>query len=127
MMDDQPQFLADPPRDPDLARMLRAAAPGPAGSPDWDVLRARIHERAELPLARRRKRRAPQWVQAVAMFGAAACLAVVVRGVPSSAPPPVTEPLISRSTEQEIQRLISGQAEREALLQAALEGPEADG
>lgn len=122
-----PQWAdTDPPRDPELARLLRGAIPGPVGSPDWNAMRERIHERAELPLARRR-RRAPQWVQALALFGAAACLAVVVRLAPNPEHPPVVEPLLSTSAEQEIQRLISGQEAREALLQAVLEGPQAEG
>lgn len=64
---------------------------------------------------------------AVRTTAVAACLALVVQTMPSSPTAPAGEPLLGLAAEQELDRLISGQAEAEALLQAALEGPERTG
>jgi hypothetical protein len=51
----------------------------------------------------------------------------VLVGINPPAPAPQTsEPVLGFAAEQELDRLISGRAEAEALLQAALEGPELD-
>lgn len=114
----------DPERDPDLAALLRASEP--AAAVNWEQLGTRIGRNAELPLARRRRNRREQ-MHGVLALATAACLAVMLAINSPASSLPASEAVLGLTAEQELDRLISGQAEAEALLQAALEGPERAG
>ena len=115
----------DPERDPVLASLMRATEPDVAATVDWEGLRGRISDRAALSLARRRRSRRPWVFGAIATAAAAVGIALVIR-THSPPPPAVTGPVLGAATEQELERLISGRAEADALLQAVLEAPERD-
>ncbi len=119
-------FENDPERDPNLAALLRAAEPDAAAAMNWEHLGARISRHAELPLARRRRERRNR-THGVLALAAAACLAAVIAIQPSASSLKTSDPVLGLAAEQELDRLISGRAEAEALLQAALEGPERTG
>jgi hypothetical protein len=119
-------MMQDLPRDP-LPDPRLAAALGGHGwpEPEWDRLRARIAARAELPLARRRRaarvRSAARWGALLLPTAAAAALALYL-GRAEPAPQPTVEEVVRASLPAgELDRLISGTAEREALLLAAVE------
>lgn len=116
-------FENDPERNADLAALLRASEPDATATVNWEQLGARISQRAELPLARRRRERRDR-MHGVLALAAAACLAALVSTNPPAPAPQTSEPVLGLTAEQELDRLISGRAEAEALLQAALEGPE---
>ena len=118
------QLDRDPERDPVLASLLRATEPDVAPTVDWENLRGRTADRAALSLARRRSRR--PWVfGAIATAAVAAGITLVMR-THSPPSPAVTGPVLGAATEQELERLISGRAEADALLRAVLETPEQD-
>ena len=120
------QLENDPERDSDLAALLRGSESDAAAEVKWEQLGGRISRQAELPLARRRRQRRERIHGAVAL-AAAACLAAVIGINRPEHTPQASEPVLGLATEQELDRLISGRAEAEALLQAALEGPERTG
>ncbi len=117
-------FENDPEPSADLA-VLRASQPDADTGVNWEQLGARISRHAELPLGRRRRERRDR-THGVLALATAACLAVLVGINPPAPAPQTSEPVLGFAAEQELDRLISGRAEAEALLQAALEGPELD-
>ncbi|HEX2090767.1 MAG TPA: hypothetical protein VHG28_00140 [Longimicrobiaceae bacterium] len=136
------ELSRDPAADPRLAAALRNLDPPPAGEVDWERLRASLRARAELPLARRRRtarlRTAARWARVVVPAAAAAGLALAVQtralrpvGGPQSSgrvagdigagrPALVDEVVYASYPAQEVDRLISGRAEADALLLAAV-------
>jgi hypothetical protein len=115
-------------RDPELAALLRAAAPGPpVDDVDWERLRGAVSARAELPLARLR-RDAPRrrWLPLGAAAAiAAAAFAVALRTEPAPAPLPVeerrlVEAIVAESLPANVDQMISGDAAEGALLEAAV-------
>jgi hypothetical protein len=132
-------------RDPRLADALRELDPPPAGGVDWQRLRASTAARAELPLARRRgaarRRAAARWAAALAPVAAAAALAfALLPGARPSggraadavaldsgaAPRPRVEEVVDASYPAgDVERLISGRADADALLLAAVGEPDA--
>ena len=110
----------DPERDPVLSGLLRQGA-----AVDWDKLQGQISDRATLPLARRRRSHRPWAFGGIAAVAAAAGVALAVR-TNSPPPPAASGPVLGVATEQELERLISGRAEADALLRAVLEPPEQD-
>jgi hypothetical protein len=117
-------FENDPEPSADLA-VLRASQPDADTGVNWEQLGARISRHAELPLARRRRERRER-THGVVALGVAACLAALASTNMLAPAPQIGEPVLGLAAEQELDRLISGRAEAEALLQAALEGPELD-
>jgi hypothetical protein len=128
----------DPAPDPRLAAALGGPEPP---EPEWERLRAAIGERAALPLARRRRaarvRSAARRERLLVPTAAAAALALYLGGVDpfreraaagapgdtgSAAPQPALVEEVVRASlpTGELDRLISGSAEREALLLAAV-------
>jgi hypothetical protein len=125
-------------RDPRLADALRELDPPPAAEVDWDRLRASTAARAELPLARRRgaarRRATARWAAALAPVAAAAALAFAllpggarrpaadaVALDSGAAPRPRVEEVVDASYPAgDVERLISGRADADALLLAAL-------
>lgn len=131
-----------PTPDPRLAAALRGLAP--EASPeevDWERLRAAIAEGAALPLARRRRaarlRRAVRWAGLATLVAAAALLALYLGGLSplgdhvainetpaadsGAAPGVLVEEVVRASLPAgELEELISGRAEQEALLYAAV-------
>ncbi|HEX8272039.1 MAG TPA: hypothetical protein VF615_05275 [Longimicrobiaceae bacterium] len=124
-------------RDPRLARALGEIDPPPADGVDWTRLRAGIAARAEMPLARRRasarRRAAARWAAALAPAAAAAALAfALLPGARSpggraagpaegSAPGAQVEEVVEASyPARDVERLISGRADADALLLAAV-------
>jgi hypothetical protein len=127
-------------RDPRLADALRELDPPPAAGVDWDRLRASTAARAELPLARRRgaarRRATARWAAALAPVGAAAALAFAL--LPGGARPVgaraagaamdsggapgvrVEEVVEASYPAGDVERLISGRADADALLLAAV-------
>jgi hypothetical protein len=131
-------------RDPRLADALRELDPPPAGEVDWQRLRASTAARAGLPLARRRgaarRRAAARWAAALAPVAAAAAIAFALLpgGVRPSggraadrvaldsgaAPRPRVEEVVDASYPAgDVERLISGRADADALLLAAVGDP----
>jgi hypothetical protein len=124
-------------RDPYLAACLRAAeGDAPMDEVDWAALRGSIEARAELPLARLRKRHRPaRWRRPVVSLAAAAALAAValVGGLDRGpAPAPVQtgtvavtpgvsieEAMRSDLSDQEFGLVASGRTNADALLQIA--------
>ncbi len=137
----------EPAPDPRLGAALRDLDPSPAAEVDWERLRASVAARAELPLARRRRaagaRRASGWARVVVPAAAAAGIAFAVNAgaLRPSAPsagsgprvavdsgparrPGVEELVYASYPAQEVDRWITGRADAEALLGAAVgEGP----
>jgi hypothetical protein len=132
-------------RDPRLADALRELDPPPAVGVDWQRLRDSTAARAELPLARRRgaarRRAAARWAAALAPVAAAAVLAfALLPGARPSggraaaaaaldsgaAPRPRVEEVVDASYPAgDVERLISGRADSDALLLAAVGEPDA--
>lgn len=119
----------DPVPDARLAAALRALHPAPEpAEPDWERLRAAVGARAALPLARRRRaarlRAAARWAGAAVPAAAAAALALHLGGVrpfTERETPALVEEVVQASLPAgELDRVISGSAEREALLLAAV-------
>lgn len=130
----------DPERDPVLGAALRdLMGDVPEREVDWDAMRARIAASAELPLARMRPRsrwRGSATARVLVPLAAAAGIAAlavtgpirsgVVGGGPSgdsiaAAPPaPTVDELVEAAVPEQVGDLISGQADREALLSAAV-------
>jgi hypothetical protein len=68
-----------PAPDPRLREALDLAAATPEDSVDWDALRAGVRTRAEMPLARQRRRRnRSRWVRTAAPAAVAAALAALM-------------------------------------------------
>ena len=140
------EMTREPQRDPRLAAALRAAEPEPpADAVDFAAMRARLAARAELPLAARRvsargeaaTRARPRWLVPVA---AAASVAVAllagraalgptpepghpaVAAVDTALPalPPSLDELVEGAVPDGVDALISGQADADALLLAAV-------
>jgi hypothetical protein len=115
-------------RDPELAALLRSAAPAPPEDEvDWERLRGAVNARAELPLARlRRDARPRRWLPLGAAAGiAAAAFAVALRTDPAPAPLPVeerrlVEAIVAESLPANVDQMISGDAAEGALLEAAV-------
>ena len=115
----------DPEPDPALSGVLRQREPDVAAAVDWDRLQGQISDRATLPLARRRRSRRPWTLGGIVAVAAAAGVALAV-WTNSPPPPAASGPVLGVATEQELERLISGRAEADALLRAVLELPEQD-
>jgi len=118
--------MTDPMDRPDasLAAALRSVAPAaPVEEVDWGRLHAALHDRAALPLARRRRaarlKRAVRWAALAVPAAAAAGVALVVLPEPRSSAS-VEEVVHASLPAGELDHLISGRAEREALLLAAV-------
>lgn len=118
-------------RDPELAALLRTAAPEPpVDDVDWERLRGAVSARAELPLARLRRdtppRRTRRWLPLGAAAGiAAAVFAVALRPAPAPEPLPVeerrlVEAIVAESLPANVDQMISGDAAEGALLAAAV-------
>ena len=119
-------------RDPELAVLLRGAAPEPpAHAVDWERLRGAVVERAELPLAALRRDAAPArprtrlWLPlgAVAGLAAAASMALMVRTAPAPLPAEerrMVDAIVAESVPDNVDQLLSGAAAEGALLQAAV-------
>lgn len=75
----KPDMTRDPARDPLLAEVLRSVEPPPESEPDWDTLRARIMDRAALPLAR--LRRQVRWWEHAARWAQPAIPAAMAAGI----------------------------------------------
>jgi hypothetical protein len=114
-------------RDPELAALLRGAAPEPpVDDVDWERLRGAVSARAELPLARLRRDapRPRRWLP----LSAAAAIAAVALGVslrPAPEPLPVeerrlVEAIVAESLPANVDQMISGAAAEGALLEAAV-------
>jgi hypothetical protein len=73
-------ILRDPAPEPRLQQALASLDEPPAAQVEWDRLRASIHERAELPLARRRRdqRSGTRWLRPMLPAAMAAGLALFV-------------------------------------------------
>ena len=119
----------EPTRDPELAALLRSAAPQPPmDEVDWDRLHGAVVARAELPLAARRRsaRREPRWLPLGIAGIAAASLAIALRPAPDPRPLPleerrVVDAIVAESLPSNVDQMISGDAAEGALL-AALVG-----
>jgi hypothetical protein len=132
----------EPRRDPRLADALRRAEPAPPlEAVDWDAMRARLAARAELPLAARRAetrgRARPRWLMP---FAAAASVAVALLAgrlamgprADAGSPGPVAvdtarpaavpslDELVEGALPESVDAAISGQADADALLLAAV-------
>jgi hypothetical protein len=114
-------------RDPELAALLRGAAPEPpVDDVDWERLRGAVSARAELPLARLRRDapRPRRWLP----LSAAAAIAAVALGLslrPAPEPLPVeerrlVEAIVAESLPANVDQMISGAAAEGALLEAAV-------
>lgn len=142
MNDDDLRF--DPAPDPRLQKALRDLdGEPPLEQVDWVALRRSISDRAEMPLARRRRaqRTAPRrWLQLLIPAAAAAGLALVaIFGVSRSGSD--AAPLVSASeaartgfitaeealradlSDDEFVLLVAGLDDSDALLRLAVEGP----
>lgn len=118
-------------RDPALAAALRGLDASSGGEPDWDALRARVSASAALPLARRRRALSlRRGLRTVIPFAAAAGIAAVtLRGVADHNEPrlsqeerAVVEEILTLSTPDQVELLMTGQAAEQALLEAVGEG-----
>ncbi|MET0399778.1 MAG: hypothetical protein ABW277_23525 [Longimicrobiaceae bacterium] len=127
-------------RDPRLADALREVDPPPADAVDWNRLRASVAARAELPLAARRaamrRRAAGRWAAALVPAAAAAAIAFATLpgGVRFSGGRAdavamdsggahrvrVDEVVEASYPAGDVERLISGRADADALLLAAV-------
>ncbi len=118
-------------RDPELASLLRGAAPEPpVDDVDWERLRGAVSARAELPLARLRRDAPPRWTRRLLPLGAAAGIAAAAFGValrPAPAPEPLpgeerrlVEAIVAESLPANVDQMISGDAAEGALLEAAM-------
>ena len=123
--------------DPLLAAALRSAeGEPPLDAVDWDALRTTVRERAELPLARRRRpARTPRWLAPLVPLAAAASVAMAlwVGGLTSDRAAPAAaraasggvtteEVLRADVSEQEFRLLVSGRSNPDVLLALAVEG-----
>ncbi|CAN5584143.1 hypothetical protein BH24GEM3_BH24GEM3_14520 [soil metagenome] len=134
----------DPAPDPQLQVALRALGEEPpVEQVDWEALRRSVNERAELPLARRRRAArsatAHRWLRPLIPTAAAAGLVLAVffgmRAPEDSriAPPDAEAPQIGFVSAEEALRadlpddefilLVSGMANSEELLRLAVEAP----
>lgn len=132
----------DPAPDPQLQAALRSLeGEPPVEQVDWEALRRRITERAELPLARRRRtnRQAHRWLRPFLPAAAAAGLVLAVffsmRGpgetpaLPAGDEPrpesvvTVEEALRADLSDQEFVLLVSGLEDSDELLRLAVETP----
>ena len=118
-------------RDPALAAALRDLHAPPGGEPDWDALRARVSAAAALPLARRRRAFSlRRGLRAAVPLAAAAGIAALALGRLSDHNEPrlspeeraVVEEILTLSTPQQVELLMTGQAAEQALLHAVGEG-----
>lgn len=114
-------------RDPALAAALRGLDAPAADEPEWDALRARLAASAALPLARRRRtlglRRGLRAV--VPLAAAAGVAAIALGGLPGHSEPglsqeerAVVEEILTLSTPDQVELLMTGQATEQALLEA---------
>lgn len=120
----------DPIRDPELAALLRSAAPQPPmDDVDWDRLRGVATSRAELPLARlrtpARRPRLRSWLPLGAAASIAASLMFALRPAPVPGPLPaeerrIVDAIVAESVPPNVDQLISGAAAEGALLAAAV-------
>jgi ferric-dicitrate binding protein FerR (iron transport regulator) len=117
-------------RDPALEHVLRVLAPA-AAEPDWDAWTERLHERARLPLARRR-RRLPAlagWTSAAAacvlvLFGAWNVGRAGARSAPGDVPGITAEEALTADlTEMEFVLIVSGLSDPDGLLTLAVQDP----
>lgn len=130
-----------PQRDPQLAALLRAAEPEPPlEAVDWAAMRARLSQRAELPLAARRAEartrtavRRPRWLVPLAAAASVAVAVLAGRAAMAPAPAdpgavavdssrahPAVDVLVDGAVAEQVDDLISGQADADALLLAAV-------
>ncbi|HEX5723818.1 MAG TPA: hypothetical protein VFX98_00040 [Longimicrobiaceae bacterium] len=123
----------EPERDAELARLLRGLEGEPPADVDWEGLRASVAAQAELPLARRRRR---PWlggvagrVRAVVPLAAAASIAAGILALeltrtesPALSPEDraLVEQIVEASVPEQVDALISGEADGNALLEAAV-------
>jgi hypothetical protein len=122
-------MMDEPTRDRVLETALRGAADESAAAEvDWDALRSRISDAAQMPLARRRSPRAAPGRRALLSLAAAAAVAgLALALVPDSAPSVTAQErreidaALSESLPDQVALLISGQAAEAALLEAAEE------
>jgi hypothetical protein len=119
-------------RDPALAAALRGLDGPPAAEPDWDALRARLSASAALPLARRRRALSlRRGLRAIVPLAAAAGIAALALGGLTDHNEPrlsqeeraVVEEILTLSTPDQVELLMTGQATEQALLEAVGEGP----
>ena len=134
-----PDISRDPPRDPELAAWF-GKLDERADDPDsWEQLRDSIRRRAALPLARLRSRRpwweyAAHWARPAIPVAAAAgvAFAMLMGNLPAPAAGPETitaglpfleEVLAASIPAVELQLLLSGAEEPDALLRMAVQEP----
>ncbi len=120
----------EPTRDPELAALLRSAAPQPPmGDVDWDRLRGVAKSRAELPLARlrtpARRPRLRAWLPLGAAASIAASLVFALRPAPDPRPLPaeerrIVEAIVAESLPSNVDQMLSGAAAEGALLAAVM-------
>ena len=125
-MDD---FSRDPARNAELGALLRGLDEPPVGEVDWERMRASISARAELPLARLRRQARP-WPRlralvplAAAASLAAGALALTLRPDREQLPDAerrLVDQIVEASVPENVGRLISGEADRDALLEAVV-------
>jgi|GEM_PF-1949357 len=119
-------------RDPALSAALRGAM-GDAPEPDWDRLRSSVAARAEMPLARRRREARPRpWTRARSLLPLAAAAGIAGLAISLATPRPANPPPLTdadrRMVEQivdaqlsDVDPLLSGEAAREALIEAMVD------
>ena len=118
--------------DPALAAALRGLDAPPAAEPEWDALRARVSASAALPLARRRRALSlRRGLRAIVPLAAAAGIAALALGGLADHNEPrlsqeeraVVEEILTLSTPDQVELLMTGRATEQALLEAVREGP----
>jgi anti-sigma factor RsiW len=130
--------LRDPAPDPELRQALASLGTPPFDDVDWARLRGSIHERAAMPLARRRRsqRSTQGWTRPMIPVAAAAGFALVVSTslfwpsgqtgdgavaeVPGEFRPVVEQVLGARITDLELD-LLFGQVSADMLVVAAVD------
>jgi hypothetical protein len=134
------EITRDPMPDPELRELLGALDAPPAAEVDWERLRASVNERAELPLARRRRtqRSGSRWLRPVLPAAAAAALAAIVatqifRTEPAGVEAgngdvaigfhPVVEEVLGTSITEMEMDLLFGQVSADMLVVAAVDRP----
>lgn len=120
----------EPIRDPELAALLRSAAPQPPmDDVDWERLRGVANSRAELPLARlrtpARRPRLRAWLPLSAAAGIAASLVFALRPAPDPGPLPaeerrIVDAIVAESLPSNVDQMLSGAAAEGALLAAVV-------
>jgi hypothetical protein len=124
--------MDEPTRDPALAAALRELDGPPAAEPEWDALRARVTASAALPLARRRRALGlRRGLRAIVPLAAAAGIAALALGGLTDHNEPrlsqeeraVVEEILTLSTPDQVELLMTGQATEQALLDAVEAGP----